>query len=640
MFLRTEQAFGPDPPAFTRNRTDIGLPAPASPRVVVVGGSGHARVVIDILENESRYRIVGLVDAFKPVHSKAFGYQILGREDDLPRLVAAGVCDAVIVAVGDNWVRAQISKRLQNLVPELHFATAIHPFSQIARDVSIGPGTIIMPGAVVNAGSRIGEGCILNTSCSLDHDSVMGDFCSLAPRTVTGGAVKIGAFSAVCIGAVISHAVSIGKHSVIGAGATVVKDVPDGVVAFGVPARVIRRRNPQDSYLGERSYEVPKSRISTAAPAGISSWCSTRLISSESQDWNSYIERTPHDFFHRAEYHRVCEISGQGQAWLTLYGTLDKFVAWPIMLQDVQSDKSDSSSRFRDITSAYGYTGPTTCGCEHDRAFLRAAWTSMREVWRSLGVISAFTRFHPLLENHRHLPYLRDNPQQPEFAAQDCSDGATIAIDLTRPPEETWQCYARQHRQSLRRLDNLGMRADSDLQWTHLNDFLNLYHSTMRRNRALPFYFFDKHYFCRLRDALGSHGSLMLVRDADEIVAAALLIEYGGTVHVHLLATADSAVALSPSKLVIHATQAWARERGNRLVHLGGGRGSRTDDPLFRFKSGFSDRRYAFYTGRWIIDGEKYERLSSMSSHLLTDNQPQATFFPAYRAPLQAHLKY
>lgn len=612
------------------------LSSSSAARVVVVGCSGHARVVIDILETEKRCRIVGLLDTYKPVTTRVLGYQILGNDNDLPALIQTNVCDSVLVAVGDNWVRGQIVKHLRELVPEIRLVTAIHPSAHIARDVLIGPGTVIMPGVVVNAGCHIGECCILNTSSSLDHDSTMEDFSSLAPRAVTGGTVTIGAFSAVAIGAIISHATRIGEHTVIGGGAFVVKDIPSRVVAYGIPARVIRKRNPDEPYLGERSYEAPRVAVQRDH-ALIDSRLAVKLIPADSAKWNAYVGRTAHDFFHTAEYHQLTETFGGGKAWLSVCGSEDKFVAWPFIMHDIEGSCPGSAAKLRDITSVYGYTGPTTCGCENDEEFLRAAWESTREVWRSHDVVSAFTRLHPLLGNQAHLPYLRDDRKHSEFVHNKWAEGATIAIDLHRSPDETWKCYSRHLHQALRRLIRLGITVTADPEWAHLDSFVRMYHSTMKRNNAGEFYFFSKTYFSRLKEALGEHGSLMVARCGDEIAAATLLIEYGGVVSVHLLATDDSFLALSPSKLLIHEAQAWARSRGNRFVHLGGGRGSRTDDPLFRFKSQFSDRSYPFYTGRWVLNRGLYDTLAAQrnpQSNPAPGGEPAEPFFPAYRSPL------
>jgi acetyltransferase-like isoleucine patch superfamily enzyme len=106
-----------------------------------------------------------------------------------------------------------------------------------------------LPGAIVAASADIGEFCIVNTKASLDHDGIMEAFSSFAPAVTAGGEVTIRQFAAVLLGANISHSISIGEHSVVGAGSLVLRDIPDRVVAYGLPARVIRTREIGEPYL-------------------------------------------------------------------------------------------------------------------------------------------------------------------------------------------------------------------------------------------------------------------------------------------------------------------------------------------------------------------------------------------------------
>src|SRR5689334_21905141 len=181
--------------------------------LLIVGCSGHARVVIDIVERQGKNRIVGLIDSFKGSGTQVLGYKVIGTEDDIPELVRRGVARSGIVGIGDNWARARVVGRIRELQPDFRFLTAIHPYACIARDVQIGMGTVVMAGAVVNTGSRIGSFCILNTGCSVDHDCAIGEYSSMAPGAVTGGGVVVGCFSAISIGATIVHEVRIGEHT-------------------------------------------------------------------------------------------------------------------------------------------------------------------------------------------------------------------------------------------------------------------------------------------------------------------------------------------------------------------------------------------------------------------------------------------
>ena len=217
--------------------------------IVIVGSSGHAKVVVDIVEKQGHARIAGLIDSFRNIGETTLDYRVLGSEASLPRLAAELGLDGCIIAIGDNGDRAHIAGKVIALCPQMRFVTAIHPAASIGKGVSIGDGTVIMAGAAVNPGCSIGRLCIINTHASLDHDCVMGEFSSLAPGVTTGGNCHIGTHAAVGIGAILRHGVSIGENSVVGAGSTVLKAVGDGIVVYGTPARKIRNRLPGERYL-------------------------------------------------------------------------------------------------------------------------------------------------------------------------------------------------------------------------------------------------------------------------------------------------------------------------------------------------------------------------------------------------------
>ena len=219
------------------------------PNIVIIGASGHASVVCDIVRSRDKYRVVGFIDKNLPLGKSCNGLEILGREEDIPELVKSDDLQGALIAIGDNYLRWQIFKRIRKIVPELQFVDAVHPDSCVAETAEIGAGTVIMAGVVVNPYCRIGEFCILNTAASLDHDSVMEDYSCLAPGVVTGGNVSIGKFSAICIGAIVSHNIKIGSGTVVGAGSVILNDLPDQVLAYGIPARIVRSRRTEEPYL-------------------------------------------------------------------------------------------------------------------------------------------------------------------------------------------------------------------------------------------------------------------------------------------------------------------------------------------------------------------------------------------------------
>ncbi len=217
--------------------------------IVIIGAGGHAKVVIDIIERQARYNIIGVIDKSHAKGEDVLGYEILGDEDVLHNMIQEYPSLGGIIAIGDNFIRYKVYEKISISLPEFIFVSAVHPEASIGKDVFIGDGTVIMAGATVNTSCSIGRFCIINTNSSLDHDSVMEDFSSLAPNAVTGGNVKIGEFSAVGIGAVVAHNINIGRHTVIGTAAAVINDIADYSVAYGVPAEVIRKREKGERYL-------------------------------------------------------------------------------------------------------------------------------------------------------------------------------------------------------------------------------------------------------------------------------------------------------------------------------------------------------------------------------------------------------
>ena len=216
--------------------------------IVVIGASGHAKAVIDIIERQGACEVYGLVDTHKNPGTKLMGYEVLGPDEEIPRLLHEGKIVGGIIAIGHNWVRYQMAQRVMRLAPDFVFINAIHPSAQVAREVQLGKGIAIMAGVCVKPDTRIADLCFLNTNASVGHDSVFEESSCLQPNVATGGNVRIGTSSAVSIGATVLQGVTIGSHTVIGAGSTVLSDVPDRVVAYGTPCRVIRTRQADEDY--------------------------------------------------------------------------------------------------------------------------------------------------------------------------------------------------------------------------------------------------------------------------------------------------------------------------------------------------------------------------------------------------------
>jgi acetyltransferase EpsM len=211
-------------------------------KIAMWGAGGHGSVVADALRQQGLHEPVAfLEDAIDRQKSYHLGLPVLCGRQHLSRLRADGV-EGMVIAIGEEAARTALAK----VAVESGFklCTVVHPSAIVCPDARIGAGTVIFAGAVVQTGSTIGQNVIINTCASVDHDCRIGDGAQLAPGVTVGGRVRIGDLTFVGIGATVSNRIEIGRNCVIGAGAVVVRNIPDHRLAYGVPARVVREREP------------------------------------------------------------------------------------------------------------------------------------------------------------------------------------------------------------------------------------------------------------------------------------------------------------------------------------------------------------------------------------------------------------
>jgi sugar O-acyltransferase (sialic acid O-acetyltransferase NeuD family) len=209
-------------------------------RVLVLGAGGHAQVVADILlrayDAGSNCQPIGFLDDDPALMGTVImGLPVLGTIAQLDEFDH----DAVIVAIGDNRIRARIFKSVR--ARSKLVVNAIHPAAVLAPDVRLGAGVMICAGVVVNTGTVIGDNVILNTGCTVDHHNHIGSHAHVAPGVHLGGNVHVGEGILLSIGTIVIPGRSIGDWAVVGVGSVVTKDIPAYATAVGMPARVIRR---------------------------------------------------------------------------------------------------------------------------------------------------------------------------------------------------------------------------------------------------------------------------------------------------------------------------------------------------------------------------------------------------------------
>lgn len=217
--------------------------------IVLIGGGNQAHYTIDIVEKEGKYNIIGIIDSIHEIGSERFGYKIIGRQENIEKLIKEYNIQGGIISVGDNWGRYYISNQIIDKVPNFKFVNAIHPSVIIGNNVEIGYGVVVMAGCIFNPKSKIGNFTFFATGAQVEHDCIIEDFASISAGSVTGGYVKLGKYSAITLGVVVMDRIEIGENSVIGSGSLVTKNVPNDVLSYGSPCKIIRKRNKGEKFL-------------------------------------------------------------------------------------------------------------------------------------------------------------------------------------------------------------------------------------------------------------------------------------------------------------------------------------------------------------------------------------------------------
>ncbi len=220
------------------------------PRVAIIGASGHGIVLADAVQAGCVFELAGFFDTGGAGCARVDlpGAFLGAAIESKAQLMALGI-EGVFLGIGDNFSRQKCWERLGAILPETYFPVLVHPRAAVSASARLANGSVVLAGAMVGPGAEVGEFALLNTGSSLDHHGEMGRFSSLAPGAFTGGCVQLGEGTAIGMGVQVIHGRRVGANSVVGAGSVVLRDVPDGVVAFGVPARVIRTRNAGEKYL-------------------------------------------------------------------------------------------------------------------------------------------------------------------------------------------------------------------------------------------------------------------------------------------------------------------------------------------------------------------------------------------------------
>ncbi|MGG3468168.1 GNAT family N-acetyltransferase [Neobacillus pocheonensis] len=343
----------------------------------------------------------------------------------------------------------------------------------------------------------------------------------------------------------------------------------------------------------------------------------------EKENWHKYLDQSIRkDIYFTPEYLEVYERNGDGKAQLFIYEDGQDFVYYPFLLRGLNDLKfaEDVKRKYGDlydITTPYGYGGPITNTKDEIRKqqLFRQFEASFRSYCYQKNIITEFVRFHPLIRNDQDYKDIESTLNR-----------HTVYVDLSLDLEDIWANYDNKNRNRLRKAKTNEYFSMVHRSPSELENFMNLYYKTMDKKNAYEYYYFQRSFFENNVELLQNHLELIEVVMGDKVIMSCFFMHYGEFIHYQLLGSDEEYLKYAPNNFLIHYVVEWAKSKGKKILHLGGGYAG-DSDTLYRFKKRFN--KYGdlpFYIGKRIRNEEIY--------HELIKNLPVAgDYFPMYRHP-------
>lgn len=322
------------------------------------------------------------------------------------------------------------------------------------------------------------------------------------------------------------------------------------------------------------------------------------------------------DIYFDDNYGRLYEKVENGKAEVFEYKSSLGVVKYQFIVREIP--KLENGKKYFDITTPYGYGGPCIVQCGGDRkALLEDYYRAFKKYCSENKIVSEFVRFHPILNNLTDFIGI----YQTQIIR------STLGTNLKGYEDPVQSEFSKGCRKYIRRALNNGITYRVTEKPESLYSFKEIYYSTMNRNNATDYYYFDDEYF---KDCLKYFKDNIILVEAifeDKVIAVSLCFVYNKRIHVHLSGTISEYLYLSPQYILKYGTVLWGKEKGYELIHYGGGRSNSRGDNLFLFKKKFAQNtEFQFGIGKNIWNEDIYNRLCSSIG--IDSN---CNYFPAYR---------
>ncbi len=208
-------------------------------KIVLIGGGGHCRSTIDVIESPGEYAICGILDASEPKGTKINGYSVIGDDSDIPDLYHSGCCFCITVGqIKTSVIRKNIYNQLKKMNAVL--PVIISKYAIVSSRAEVKVGTVVFHKAIINSNSIVGECCIVNTGAIIEHDVSIGSFCHISTSVCINGGVRIGDDVFVGSNSTIIQGITICSGVIIGAGSLILNNISSPGVYVGNPIRRIK----------------------------------------------------------------------------------------------------------------------------------------------------------------------------------------------------------------------------------------------------------------------------------------------------------------------------------------------------------------------------------------------------------------
>ena len=206
--------------------------------IVLIGGGGHCKACIDVIELGNKFKIAGIIDIKEKLHQRVLGYEIIGSDAELPEIVKH--YNYFLITNGqtkDAFRRLNIFEHITRLGG--NFPVIVSPLAYVSKHASIQEGSIIMHNVTINADAKIGRNCIVNTGALIEHDTIIEDHCHISTGCIVNGQCSVGKGTFIGTNSSLSNNISIINNTIIGNGAVVVKSIGESGIYIGNPARKV-----------------------------------------------------------------------------------------------------------------------------------------------------------------------------------------------------------------------------------------------------------------------------------------------------------------------------------------------------------------------------------------------------------------